>query len=75
MDAKYEFGTADGNRIVYVRPVDVDDLPDEVKEQVGGAKTLYAVHDANGQQLALVKDRRLAFVLARQNDLSPVTVH
>ena len=75
MDTKYEFGTVDENRIVYVRPVDVADLPEEVLEQVGGAKTLYAVHDASGQQLALVKDRRLAFVLARQNDLSPVTVH
>ena len=75
MDAKYDFGMVEDNRIVYVRPVDVNDLPDEVKEQVGSAKTLYAVHDANGQQLALVNDRRLAFVLARQNDLSPVTVH
>jgi len=38
-------------------------------------KQLYAVHDAEGEQLALVADRRMAFVLARQNDLSPVTVH
>ncbi len=29
----------------------------------------------NGEQLALVEDRRLAFVLARQNDMAPVTVH
>ena len=28
-----------------------------------------------GQQLALVADRRMAFILARQNDLEPVTVH
>jgi hypothetical protein len=75
MDVKYDFGGADDGRIVYVRPVNVADLPDEVQEQVGNAKTLYAVHDANGQQLALVKDRRMAFVLARQNDLSPVAVH
>lgn len=75
MDVKYDFGGADDDRIVYVRPVNVADLPDEVQEQVGNAKTLYAVHDANGQQLALVKDRRMAFVLARQNDLSPVAVH
>ena len=36
---------------------------------------LYAVHDADGQRLAVVRDRRLAFVLARQNDLAPVSVH
>lgn len=75
MDAKYDFGEGGENRIVYVRPVKVADLPDEVQAQVGNAETLYAVHDANGQQLALVRDRRLAFVLARQHDLSPVTVH
>lgn len=75
MDVKYDFGEGGENRIVYVRPVDVADLPDEVQAQVGDIRTLYAVHDSNGQQLALVKDRRLAFVLARQNDLSPVTVH
>jgi hypothetical protein len=38
-------------------------------------KKLYAVHSDQGERLALVKDRNLAFVLARQNDLSPVTAH
>jgi len=33
------------------------------------------VHDAAGERLALVADRKLAFLLARQNDLAPVTVH
>jgi hypothetical protein len=75
MDVQYDFDTVDENRIVYVRPVDVADLPEEVQEKVGDVTTLYAVHDASGQQLALVEDRRMAFVLARQNDLSPVTVH
>lgn len=76
MDTTYDFDAgSQSDRIVYVRPVDVADLPDEVQEKVGDIRTLYAVHDANGQQLALVKDRNLAFVLARQNDLSPVTVH
>jgi hypothetical protein len=36
---------------------------------------IYAVHGADGQRLALVKDRTLAFVLARQNDFAPVSVH
>ena len=34
-----------------------------------------AVHNTEGERLALVNNRRLAFVLARQHDLSPVTVH
>jgi hypothetical protein len=33
------------------------------------------VHDSDGQQLALVADRKLAFRLARQNDYAPVAVH
>ena len=61
--------------IVYVRPVAVADLPSEVQEAAMGMTELYAVHSAEGERLALVKDRRLAFLLARQNDLAPVSVH
>lgn len=75
MDTKYEFLDESIDPIVYVRPVKVADLPDEIRQQAGGVETLYAVHDENGAQLALVKDRRLAFVLARQNHMAPVTVH
>lgn len=60
---------------VYVRPVSTIELPDEIREKVEGVDTLYAVHNSLGQRLALVKDRQLAFVLARQNDLAPVNVH
>ncbi|QGX97895.1 DUF1150 family protein [Roseovarius faecimaris] len=75
MDTKYTLQDADERGIVYVRPVKVDDLPDEVRAHAGGLETLYAVHSAQGEQLALVKDRTLAFVLARQNNMVPVTVH
>lgn len=62
-------------RIVYVKAVDVADLPDDVQAEAGEAEQLYAVHNAAGEQLALVANRRLAFALARQNDLAPVAVH
>ncbi|QBF30920.1 DUF1150 family protein [Thalassococcus sp. S3] len=62
-------------RIVYVKTVDVADLPENVQAEAGELEQLYAVHDADGQQLALVADRKLAFVLARQHDMHPVTVH
>lgn len=75
MHAKYDFDKMFEGRTVYVRPVKAADLPDDVRKQVGGMDTLYAVHRADGERLALVKDRSLAFVLARQNDLAPVTVH
>ncbi|MFO7769848.1 DUF1150 family protein [Roseovarius gahaiensis] len=75
MDSKYDFGAAEGRAIVYVRPVDVADLPEDMREQAMGSKTLYALHSSDGERLALVRDRRLAFVLARQNNMDPVTVH
>jgi hypothetical protein len=50
-------------------------LPEDVREQAMGNETLYAVHTSEGERLALVRDRRLAFVLARQNDMEPVAVH
>ena len=74
MNTPYEINT-EGDRIVYVKAIDVADLPRDVRDQAGDLDHLYAVHDSDGQQLALVADRKLAFVLARQHDLSPVAVH
>ena len=67
--------SAFGQDVVYVKPVAVSDLPREVQEQAGDLQKLFAVHDVDGQQLALVADQALAFALARQHDKSPVTVH
>ncbi len=74
MNTPIEINT-EGNRIVYVKAVDVADLPQDLRERAGDLDQLYAVHDSDGQQLALVADRKLAFVLAREHDLSPVAVH
>jgi len=75
MHAKYDFSKMDDGRVVYVRSVKAADLPEDVQNQVGGRETVYAVHRSDGERLALVKDRNLAFSLARQNDLAPVMVH
>ncbi len=73
MNTPFDF-KPEGN-IVYVKAISVSDLPAEVREQAEGLEQLYAVHDAQGTQLALVADRRMAFVLARQHDLAPQPVH
>lgn len=75
MDTKFDFGEEQGHPIAYVRSVKVAELPQELRQQLPGLDHLYAVHSAEGERLALVRDRDLAFVLARQNDLTPVTVH
>ena len=75
METKFDFGADQGRAIVYVRPVNVADLPEDMREQAMGCDTLYALHAEDGERLALVRERSLAFVLARQNNLEPVTVH
>ncbi len=75
MNTQFDLNTGMAERIVYVRPVDVADLPQEVRDGSGGLETIYAVHAPDGERLALVANRQMAFALARQNDFAPVTVH
>ncbi len=75
MNTKFDFSKLDGERTVYVRPVRVADLPADVREQADGVDQIYAVHTTDGERVALVKDRDLAFMLARQHDYAPVNVH
>ncbi|MEJ8563037.1 DUF1150 family protein [Yoonia sp. GPGPB17] len=74
MDTKFDFATF-GQGIVYVKPILATDLPDEMRAKVGDLEELFSVHNADGEQLALVADRKLAFHLARENNMEPVTVH
>ncbi|HEU0218782.1 MAG TPA: DUF1150 family protein [Stellaceae bacterium] len=49
--------------IAYVKPVTVD----------GTAG--FAIHAADGTQMAVIADRDIAFAVVRQNELEPVSVH
>ncbi|MEL6584845.1 MAG: DUF1150 family protein [Pseudomonadota bacterium] len=60
--------------LVYVREIQVASLPEDVQGQTE-AEILYAIHNPDGERIALVDDRKLAFRVARANDLSPVSVH
>jgi hypothetical protein len=62
-------------KLVYFKPIDVADLPRKLREQAGDNDQVFAVHDAEGAQLALVASRELAFHLARENHMSPMAVH
>ncbi|EBA13360.1 DUF1150 family protein [Roseobacter sp. CCS2] len=74
MDTKFDFEKFEQG-IVYVKPILAADLPDEMRAKVGDLEELFSVHNAEGEQLALVADRKLAFHLARENNMEPVTVH
>lgn len=82
MDTPYENTPVTGEasevaeeKIVYVREVLVEDLPRAMQDKAGDLAVLYSVNDEEGQRLALVADRGLAFSLARQHDYAPVSVH
>jgi hypothetical protein len=46
-----------------------------IKAVVVDGATGYAVHAADGTQIAMLSNRDVAFVTVRQHDLEPVSVH
>ena len=74
MKTRYDLKGLSRN-IVYLKPVDVADLPRDVREQAGDLETLYSVHNGEGEQVALVANARIASYLAAENDMRLVTVH
>jgi len=64
-----------GRNIVYVKQIEASDLPADLRAEAGDLETLFSVHNADGEQLALVANRSLAFHLARENRMVPVTLH
>ncbi|MEP2783725.1 MAG: DUF1150 family protein [Pseudoruegeria sp.] len=75
MEHEFEIPSGAKDRIVYIRQIEINDLPEEVQEQAMDAKDLVAVHNSDGDQLALVDGRRLAFILAKEHDFEPVSLH
>ena len=76
MESKINIDALTDERMVYIREIDIAELPADMRAEVKDAEHLYAVHAAaDGERLAVVKDRGLAYALARQNDYAPVTVH
>jgi hypothetical protein len=46
-----------------------------IKTVMMNGKPVYAIHSADGTPLAVAEGRDLAFAAARQNDLTPASVH
>ena len=77
-----DFAELGGRKLVYIRTVAARDVLDDLVDE-GGELTveieyddiLYSVHSSNGERLALVGNRDLAFAAARQYEMNPVSVH
>ena len=75
------FAALGGPVLVYVRPVKaseiIDGAPDEALKtfDLQPDQTLYAVHRADGERLAVMVDKDSAYAAAVANELAPVSVH
>ncbi len=63
------------SRAVYVRPVDVSDLPEDIQQELGDIDKVYAICDDEGTQLALVNGQDLAYSVARHHDYEPYSLN
>ena len=78
---KEDFAGLGAPDLVYVREITAADvLSDTPLKDLGGFdidpdQTLYAVHGANGERLAVMMDRETAFAAAVAHELAPVSVH
>lgn len=77
-----EFAELGGRKLVYIRTVVARDVIEDLRDEDGSLSfdieddaTLYSVHSSEGERIALVGDRELAFAAARQYEMNPVSVH
>jgi hypothetical protein len=75
------FAALGGPNLVYVRPVSGAEILASVpSSQIQGFdlqpdQTLYAVHRADGERIAVMTDRDSAVAAALAHELAPVSVH
>lgn len=79
--SREDFAALGGTNLVYVREISGADViasaPVDAIEgfEVEPDQTLYAVHGANGDRLAVVTDRETAYAAALAHELVAVSVH
>jgi hypothetical protein len=73
MNAKFDLAEMGANA-VYVKLIEVADLPSELREKAGDLEHLFSVYNTKGEQLALVATNELAVHLALENDMQPMTL-
>ena len=77
MDTEAEI-SLDPTPTVYVRTIAAVEIMDQAANagvQIDADATLYAIHDENGQRMAVFSDRDAAFAAARDHGAEPVSVH
>jgi len=76
VEQKYRLQGLDEKGLVYVKSISSGELPIDVQQEIlDEQEPLFALHNSTGDRIAVVSGRDAAFVVARQNDLNPVSVH
>lgn len=76
MEQNYNSDGLDEKGLVYVKSISSSELPIDVQQEILEEQgPLYALHNSTGDRIAVVSGRDAAFIVARQNDLNPVSVH
>lgn len=72
----HEFDLSEmGEGMVYMRPVKVAELPEDVRATAGERDIICAVHNHTGDTIAFVATAQLAGALAREHGMQPVALH
>ncbi|MGB0625138.1 MAG: DUF1150 family protein [Alphaproteobacteria bacterium] len=58
-----QFAALGVDQLAYVRPAVVD------------GRTVYTIHNADGNELGMMAERDIAFAAVKQHDMEPVSVH
>lgn len=78
---KKDFAGLGAPDLVYVREISAAELMADARVEtnqgydIAPEQTLYAVHGADGERLAVMLDRDSAFAAAVAHELEPVSVH
>lgn len=76
--SKEAFAALGGPDLVYVREIKAREIIDHDNHEtldLDPDQTLYALHRADGERLAVLTDRSSAFAAALAHELAPVSVH
>lgn len=63
------------SNIVYMRPIDKSELPKDISIGLEDGQSIFAVFSEEGEQIALIADRRLAIDLAKEHSFDLHSVH
>ena len=74
------FAALGAPNLVYVRPIRASEIlatvpSAQIQSELDPDATLYAVHRADGERLAVLTDKDAAMAAALAHELAPVSVH